>query len=169
MMRIIAVVALGLFAVAAVARYQTEIEAKSAEAELKRLERQIAREERRIVLLRAELAHLEDPERLRRLAAAHTGLQAARVDQLADMPTAVKRVQAGAPAAHTATQTAPQPASEPAADAAPVPAIAAAPPEAAPTRAPAPRIVLASASADLADDPIARLLARKSKRENERP
>ena len=39
------------------------------------IERQIAEEERRLKLLRAEVAHLEQPERLEQLSTQHLGLQ----------------------------------------------------------------------------------------------
>lgn len=40
------------------------------------VERQIAEEQRKLKLLRAEVAHLEQPERIGRLSQAHLGLQA---------------------------------------------------------------------------------------------
>jgi len=85
------------------------------------VERQIAEEQRKLKLLRAEVAHLEQPERLGRLSNAYLGLQPADGTREAlpeTLPDIVRpaeaRVAPAAPAASPAVVTpAPQPAPAP--------------------------------------------------------
>lgn len=64
-----------LLAAAAVGRYRAEQSVQKTRAELERLEAQQAEELRRIQILRAEVAYLENPERLAKVAAAQTDLR----------------------------------------------------------------------------------------------
>ncbi|MEL7030532.1 MAG: hypothetical protein AAGL49_15295 [Pseudomonadota bacterium] len=96
MMRVIAVLALCVFAAAAVGRYRTEIAVKEAQARLADLRLDVEEQKRRIAVLRAELAHLEDPERLRQLAARHTELEAVKVVQLTEAEPAIALVREAA-------------------------------------------------------------------------
>lgn len=57
-----------------VALYYVKTRAQSAKTEVKRLERQLTAESAAISVLRAEIAHLENPERLKRLASEQLGL-----------------------------------------------------------------------------------------------
>ena len=73
------VVELGAFALVVVLAfgvYLAKTQAGREWAKISVKERQIAQEKRRIKLLRAEVAHLEQPERLEQLSALHLGLQA---------------------------------------------------------------------------------------------
>ena len=56
--------------------YLAKTNAGRERAKIAVIERQIAEEERRLKLLRAEVAHLEQPERLEQLSTQHLGLQA---------------------------------------------------------------------------------------------
>ncbi len=54
--------------------YRAKTEAKRDEARLEALREDVAAQERALKVLQAEIAHLENPERLRRLALRHLGL-----------------------------------------------------------------------------------------------
>ena len=56
--------------------YLAKTNAGRERAKIAVIERQIAEEERKLKLLRAEVAHLEQPERLEQLSTQHLGLQA---------------------------------------------------------------------------------------------
>jgi cell division protein FtsL len=55
--------------------YLAKTNAGRERAKIANVERQIAEEQRKLKLLRAEVAHLEQPERLGRLSQSHLGLQ----------------------------------------------------------------------------------------------
>jgi len=57
-----------------VALYYVKTRAQSAKAEVKHLERQVKSESAAINVLRAEIAHLENPERLKQLSSEQLGL-----------------------------------------------------------------------------------------------
>ena len=57
-----------------VALYYVKTRAQSAKTEVRQLERQLTAENAAINILRAEIAHLENPERLKRLAGQELGL-----------------------------------------------------------------------------------------------
>ncbi len=63
--------------------YYVKISAQSAKSEMRRLEAQIAKEELALNVLRAELAYLQNPDRLRMLSAETLGLQPTSVEQIA--------------------------------------------------------------------------------------
>ena len=73
--RVVEVGAFALVVVLAFGVYLAKTQAGREWAKIATKERQIAQEKRRIKLLRAEVAHLEKPERLEQLAV-HLGLQA---------------------------------------------------------------------------------------------
>jgi cell division protein FtsL len=56
--------------------YLAKTNAGRERAKIATIERQIAEEQRKLKLLRAEVAHLEQPERLEQLSTQHLGLQA---------------------------------------------------------------------------------------------
>lgn len=134
------VVLLGLV----VAVYLTKTRAGRERSEIARIEREIGRQHREMKLLRAEVAHLEQPERIERLAGQHLGLaavtaaQEAEPESLAEIartgaspptkpsslplpprvsasgPAAVAPVEAELPTAATDSEAAPPPAGAPA-------------------------------------------------------
>ncbi len=63
-------------------------------AEIAKVERQIAAEHRQMKLLRAEVAHLEQPERLERLSTQYLGLGAVAADREAKAATMADLAQA---------------------------------------------------------------------------
>jgi cell division protein FtsL len=63
-----------LLLAAAAGRYQAEVAVRETRRELNRLENEKARELSEIQVLRAEIAYLESPERLARIAERHTDL-----------------------------------------------------------------------------------------------
>lgn len=65
-----------------IALYYLKTRAQSAKAEVLHLTNQIEKEEIAIQVLRAELAYLENPSRLRALSADHLGLKPTPVEQL---------------------------------------------------------------------------------------
>ena len=73
-----------LLAVAAVGRYRAEAAVKEARQELERLEIEEVEQRRAIQMLRAEIAYLENPERLARIAAAKTDLRPSQGVQTLD-------------------------------------------------------------------------------------
>ncbi len=82
------------------------------------VERQIQEEQRKLKLLRAEVAHLEQPDRIQQLSTAHLGMQAvdgtreARAETLPEIanPAEAKAAQAAAAVAIASTPAAPPPA-----------------------------------------------------------
>ena len=64
-----------------VALYYVKTRAQSAQSEAQRLKYQIAQEREAITVLQAEIAHLENPERIRELAERELGLTSVEVEQ----------------------------------------------------------------------------------------
>lgn len=89
--RIIEMAAFACVVALAFGVYLAKTDAGRERARIAMVERQIAEEQRKLKLLRAEVAHLEQPERLGALSTAHLGLQAqdgtkeALVDTLPDL------------------------------------------------------------------------------------
>ncbi|MEO0320136.1 MAG: hypothetical protein AAF199_04490 [Pseudomonadota bacterium] len=71
-----------LLAVASASRYRAEIAVRETRAAITATKASIAEEERRIQVLRAELAYLENPERLAKIARDKTDLEPLTGDQL---------------------------------------------------------------------------------------
>ncbi len=82
MIRITTIFLCMLLAAAAAGRYRAEVSVKEARSELKRLEISKSEELRSIQMLRAEVAYLENPDRLSKIAEAKTGLRPSARDQL---------------------------------------------------------------------------------------
>ncbi len=74
--RIIEMAAFACVVALAFGVYLAKTNAGRERARIAMVERQIAEEQRKLKLLRAEVAHLEQPERLGALSASHLGLQA---------------------------------------------------------------------------------------------
>jgi hypothetical protein len=72
--RVIELVALGFLAVLVFGVYFSKAGAGRESAKIKEVEKQIALERRQLRLLEAELAHLEQPERLEQLSTQYVGL-----------------------------------------------------------------------------------------------
>lgn len=70
-----------LLAAAAAGRYQAEVAVREARTELRELEEQKAEELRAIQMLRAEVAYLENPDRLAKIARSETELRPTAQDQ----------------------------------------------------------------------------------------
>jgi hypothetical protein len=75
--RVVDLVALAVLLVLALASYAFKTFAQGMGADTVGVEAQIAQEDQRIHLLRAEIAHLEDPGRIERLSSQYLGMQAA--------------------------------------------------------------------------------------------
>ncbi|MHA6287225.1 cell division protein FtsL [Maricaulis sp. CAU 1757] len=89
MIRTLNAIALVVAACLAVALYIAKAEARSSEERLEEIQAQLAEERREINVLNVEIAHLEDPERLRALARRYLGfepLDPAREVELNDLP-----------------------------------------------------------------------------------
>jgi len=71
-----------VLAAAAAGRYQAEVDVRETRTELRRLEQAKRSEINEIKLLRAEIAYLESPERLSKIAAQMTELEPMAGDQL---------------------------------------------------------------------------------------
>ena len=77
--------------------YMAKTHAGRERSKIAQIERQIAEEKRKLKLLRAEVAHLEQPERLEQLSTQHLGLQAvdgtreARPETLPDIVNPAER------------------------------------------------------------------------------
>lgn len=82
MIRITTIFLCMLLAAAAAGRYRAEVSVKEARSELKRLEISKWEELRSIQILRAEVAYLENPDRLSKIAEAKTDLRPSARDQL---------------------------------------------------------------------------------------
>jgi len=72
--RVVELGGLAFFLVLALGVYMVKAGAGRDRAQIARIERQILVEQTRLRLLRAEVAHLEQPERIERLAAAYLGM-----------------------------------------------------------------------------------------------
>ncbi|MGA2952005.1 MAG: cell division protein [Caulobacteraceae bacterium] len=99
--RVIDLVALAILLVLALTSYAFKTLAEGMGADTAGVEAQIADEESRIHLLRAEIAHLDDPGRIERLSKQYLGLQAAdpKQETTADaLPQVALRGQATTPA-----------------------------------------------------------------------
>jgi cell division protein FtsL len=73
--RLVDLLALALLLVLAFAVYGFKTFAGRESADINDVQRQIAQEQKRVRLLRAEIAHLEDPTRLARLSTQYLGLK----------------------------------------------------------------------------------------------
>ena len=107
--------------------YLAKTNAGRERARIATVERQIAEEQRKLKLLRAEVAHLEQPERLGRLSQSHLGLQPGDGTREA-LPEALTEVARPAEAKTTPPPIAPQAAPSTAAVSPPVSAVPAAAP-----------------------------------------
>ena len=74
--RVVDLVALAVLLVLALASYAFKTFAQGMGADTAGVEEQISQEDRRIHLLKAEIAHLEDPGRIERLSTQYLGMQA---------------------------------------------------------------------------------------------
>ncbi len=96
--RVIHLAALGLLAALALGSYISTTLAGAQNREAQAVQARIDQEERRIRLLKAEIAHLEDPGRIERLSSQYLGLQAVNPTHeisAGDLP----RIAASAPSA----------------------------------------------------------------------
>ena len=75
MFRITSIFLCALFLAAVAGRYSAEESVSAAQEELQRLDAEYAEEMRRVQMLRAEIAYLEGPERLAKVARATTDLR----------------------------------------------------------------------------------------------
>ncbi|WP_300555807.1 hypothetical protein [Maricaulis sp.] len=94
MIRTLNVIALVVAVALAAALYIAKTEAKSAQERLETIQAQLAEERRQINVLNVEIAHLEEPERLRQLARQYLGfepLDPAREITMNDLPLLVDR------------------------------------------------------------------------------
>jgi len=81
MIRIATIFLCLLLAGAAAGRYRAEVSVREARQELKKIETSKLEELRSIQMLRAEVAYLESPERLAKIASAKTALRPSTHDQ----------------------------------------------------------------------------------------
>ncbi|WP_417485860.1 cell division protein FtsL [Maricaulis sp.] len=89
MIRTLNAIAFVVAAALAVALYIAKAEAKSSQERLEDIQAQLVEERRQINVLNVEIAHLEDPERLRALARRYLGfepLDPSREVALSDLP-----------------------------------------------------------------------------------
>ncbi|MFY0638040.1 cell division protein FtsL [Maricaulis maris] len=89
MIRTLNAIAFVVAAALAVALYIAKAEAKSSQERLEDIQAQLVEERRQINVLNVEIAHLEDPERLRALARRYLGfepLDPSREVDLSDLP-----------------------------------------------------------------------------------
>lgn len=75
MVRITMIMLCFLLAAAAAGRYQAEVSVRETRREIESIDRSIAKELSEIQVLRAEIAYLESPDRLAKIAARHTTLR----------------------------------------------------------------------------------------------
>lgn len=75
MVRITMIMLCFLLAAAAAGRYQAEVSVRETRREIESIDRAVAKELSEIQVLRAEVAYLESPDRLAKIAARHTALQ----------------------------------------------------------------------------------------------
>lgn len=71
--------------------------ALEAKAELRKLERTLEHTQAEIRIINAEIAHLESPERLRKLASEHLGLEPVSAERTLSLAEAVKLIPAKPP------------------------------------------------------------------------
>ncbi|PHR60416.1 MAG: hypothetical protein COA43_06795 [Robiginitomaculum sp.] len=71
--------------------------ALEAKSELRKLERTLAHTQAEIRIINAEIAHLESPERLRKLASEHLGLEPVSAERTLSLAEAVKLIPAKPP------------------------------------------------------------------------
>lgn len=93
MIRALNALALMVAAVLAVALYIAKTEAQGSQERLVEIQAQLAEERRQINVLNVEIAHLEDPERLRVLARRYLGfepLDPAREVEMVDVPLLIE-------------------------------------------------------------------------------
>ncbi len=81
MIRITTIFLCLLLAAAAAGRYRAEVSVRETRMELEKLETSKLEEQRSIQMLRAEVAYLENPERLAKIASAKTDLRPSESDQ----------------------------------------------------------------------------------------
>ncbi|MGH7025025.1 MAG: cell division protein FtsL [Caulobacteraceae bacterium] len=74
--RVVDLVALAVLLALALGSYAFKTFAQGVGADTTGVERQIAHEDQRIRLLKAEIAHLDDPDRIERLSTQYLGMQA---------------------------------------------------------------------------------------------
>ncbi|GJL91532.1 cell division protein FtsL [Hyphococcus sp.] len=86
MIRITTIFLCILLAAAAFGRYRAEVSVRELREDIERIETSQADELRSIQMLRAEIAFLENPERLAKVAAAKTDLRPSSGDQLVNAP-----------------------------------------------------------------------------------
>jgi len=82
MIRITTIFLCVLLAAAAFGRYRAEVSVRELREDIQRIETSQADESRSIQMLRAEIAYLENPERLAKVADAKTDLRPSESDQL---------------------------------------------------------------------------------------
>lgn len=93
MIRALNALAIMVAAVLAVALYIAKTEAQGSQERLAEIQAQLAEERRQINVLNVEIAHLEDPERLRVLARRYLGfepLDPSREVDMADVPLLIE-------------------------------------------------------------------------------
>lgn len=73
--RVVELVALGVMLALALASYAFKTFAMNVDDDTANIETQISQEQTRIHLLRAEIAHLDDPDRIERLSTQYLGMQ----------------------------------------------------------------------------------------------
>lgn len=101
--RVIEVAALACLVLLVFWVYLTKARAADERAEITRIERQIAAEQRQLRLLKAESAHLEQPQRIEQLSEAHLGLKPVEAkrettpDSLTEIARDPRGVAGGAP------------------------------------------------------------------------
>jgi hypothetical protein len=96
-------VALAILLALALASYAFKTFAQGMGADTAGVEAQIAQEDRRIRLLRAEIAHLEDPDRIERLSTQYLGMQAVEPRQESTIEALPQIALAGPPPAKAKT------------------------------------------------------------------
>lgn len=97
MIRMLNAIAFVVAAVLAVALYIAKTEAQDSQDRLADLQAQLAEERRQTNVLNVEIAHLEDPERLRALARRYLGfepLDSSREVALSDLPVLIDEAEA---------------------------------------------------------------------------
>lgn len=97
MIRLLNAIAFVVAAVLAVALYIAKTEAHDSQGRLAELQAQLAEERRQTNVLNVEIAHLEDPERLRALARRYLGfepLDTSREVALSDLPVLIEEGEA---------------------------------------------------------------------------
>lgn len=82
MIRITTIFLCVLLAAAAFGRYRAEVSVRELRHDIEQLQTSKAEEERAIQMLRAEIAYLENPERLAKVAVAKTDLRPADAEQI---------------------------------------------------------------------------------------